>query len=88
MASGNIVDYLELSDEHSIVEIVANGKIGGHSIIDLDIRKKYGLNIVAIKRGEDLIVSPQAKETLLVNDVLIVIGNDNDINRFERKVME
>jgi trk system potassium uptake protein TrkA len=88
LASGNIVDYLELSDEHSIVEIVANGKIGGHSIIDLDIRKKYGLNIVAIKRGEDLIVSPQAKETLLVNDVLIVIGNDNDINRFERKVME
>jgi trk system potassium uptake protein TrkA len=88
MASGNIVDYLELSAEHSIVEIVANGKISGYTIIELDIRKKYGLNIVAIKRGNDIIVSPQAKETLCLHDVLIVIGNDSDISRFERKVME
>lgn len=88
MTSSNVVDYLELSDEHSIVEIVANGKIGGHTIMDLDIRKKYGLNIVAIKRGEDIIVSPQAGEMINVNDVLIVIGTDNDIDRFEHKVME
>lgn len=88
MASSNVVDYLELSDEHSIVEIVANGKLSGHTIMDLDIRKKYGLNIVAIKRGEEIIVSPQAKETIYVNDVLIVIGTDQDINRFEKKVLE
>nr|WP_277398206.1 TrkA family potassium uptake protein [Neobacillus citreus] len=88
MTSSNVVDYLELSDEHSIVEIVANGKIGGHTIMDLDIRKKYGLNIVAIKRGEDIIVSPHAGEMINVNDVLIVIGTDNDIDRFEHKVME
>ncbi|MEH7108031.1 MULTISPECIES: potassium channel family protein [Bacillaceae] len=88
MASSNVVDYLELSEEHSIVEIVANGKIGGHTIMDLDIRKKYGLNIVAIKRGEDIIVSPLASEMILVKDVLIVIGTDSDIDRFEKKVME
>jgi trk system potassium uptake protein len=87
MASSSVLDYLELSDEHSIVEIVANKKIGGHTIIDLDIRKKYGLNIVAIKRGLEIIVSPMANEEIKVNDVLIVIGNDNDIDRFERKVL-
>ncbi|MDF2855616.1 MAG: potassium transporter Trk [Neobacillus sp.] len=87
MASSSVLDYLELSDEHSIVEIVANKKIGGHTIIDLDIRKKYGLNIVAIKRGLEIIVSPMANEEIRVNDVLIVIGNDNDIDRFERKVL-
>jgi trk system potassium uptake protein len=87
MASSSVLDYLELSDEHSIVEIVANKKIGGHTIIDLDIRNKYGLNIVAIKRGLEIIVSPMANEEIKVNDVLIVIGNDNDIDRFERKVL-
>ncbi|MGG1398217.1 TrkA family potassium uptake protein [Bacillus salipaludis] len=87
LASNNVLDYLELSDDHSIVEIVANGKIAGHTIMDLDIRKKYGLNIVAIKRGEELIVSPQAKETLRVNDVLVVIGSDIDIDRFGKKSM-
>lgn len=85
MASSNVVDYLELSDEHSIVEIVVNGRLSGHTIMDLDIRKKYGLNIVAIKRGEEIIVSPQAKETFHANDVLIVIGTDQDIDRFEKR---
>ncbi len=89
MISGNIVDYLELSNEYSIVEIAANRKISGHTIMDLDIRKRYGLNIVAIKRGEDMIVSPLAQRyRFMIDDVLIVIGNDNDISRFERKVME
>ncbi|MDQ1146879.1 MAG: TrkA family potassium uptake protein [Bacillus sp. (in: firmicutes)] len=88
MTSSNVVDYLQLSDEHSIVEIVANGKLSGHTIIDLDIRKKYGLNIVAIKRGDEIIVSPQASESIYLNDVLIVIGTDIDIDRFEKKVLE
>ena len=88
MASNSVLDYLELSAEHSIVEIVANRKLSGNTIMDLDIRKKYGLNIVAIKRGEEIIVSPQAKETINSNDILIVIGNDQDIDRFEKRVLE
>ncbi|QGQ47019.1 potassium channel family protein [Metabacillus sediminilitoris] len=85
--SNNVLDYLELSDEHSIVEIVANEKIHGNSIIDLDIRAKYGINIVAMKRNRDIIVSPQANEMIKKNDVLIVIGADTDINRFEKRLL-
>ncbi|WP_243385254.1 potassium channel family protein [Bacillus kexueae] len=83
--SNNVLDYLELSDEHSIVEIVANDNISGHSIIELDIRAKYGINIVAIKRDKEIIVSPQANEVIQKGDILIVIGADVDINRFEKK---
>lgn len=85
--SNNVLDYLELSDEHSIMEIKVNDKIAGHSIIDLDIRARYGINIVAVKRGNSIIVSPQADEKLILNDVLIIIGADVDINRFEKKVL-
>ena len=49
LVSNNILDYLELSDEYSIVEIRANEKLAGSTLIDLDIRAKYGVNIVAIK---------------------------------------
>ncbi|WP_154676014.1 potassium channel family protein [Bacillus dakarensis] len=87
MVSKSILDYLELSDEHSIVEIVASEKLSGNTIIELDIRAKYGINIVAIKRGKDIIVSPNANEIIHANDILIVIGADSDINRFEKKVM-
>lgn len=86
--SNSVLDYLELSDQHSIVEIVASGKLDGYSLIDLDIRAKYGINIVAIKRGDDILVSPQASEVIKKGDILIVIGADADINRFEKKVIQ
>ncbi|ASS90938.1 MAG: TrkA family potassium uptake protein [Bacillaceae bacterium] len=87
LLSNNVLDYLELSEEHSIVEIAANRNIAGHSLIELDIRAKYGINIVAIKRNNEIIVSPQATEVIKAGDILIVIGADVDIDRFEKKVL-
>ncbi|KZB91307.1 potassium transporter Trk [Bacillus sp. VT 712] len=85
MISNSVLDYLELSDEHSIVELVASKKMAGNTLIDLNIRAKYGINIVAIKRSQDIIVSPQASESIKQGDILIVIGADVNINRFENK---
>lgn len=87
MISNNVLDYLELSDEHSIMEIIANEILAGSTLIDLDIRARYGINIVAIKRGNEILVSPQATEEIQINDILIVIGADSDIIRFEKKAM-
>lgn len=84
--SNNILDYLELSDEHSIAELHVTGKIVGHTLIELDVRARYGVNIVAIKRSKDILVSPQANEVIQINDVLIVIGSDDDIHHFEKKL--
>ncbi|MCM3710083.1 potassium channel family protein [Sporosarcina luteola] len=87
LVSNNILDYLELSDEYSIAEIRANEKLAGSTLIDLDIRAKYGVNIVAIKRDAQILVSPQAIEEIQLNDILIVIGSDLDIHRFEKKAL-
>lgn len=88
MLSHNVLDYLELSDEHSIMEIKANSVIAGKSLIDLDIRAKYGVNIVGIKRGDDIMISPAATEQIELGDILLMIGADVDINRFMKKVMD
>ncbi|RLL45183.1 TrkA family potassium uptake protein [Oceanobacillus piezotolerans] len=82
--SSNILDYLELSDDHSIVEVKAGKKMVDKSLIDLDIRAQFGCNVVAIKQGKDINVSPQADALLREDDILIVIGADNDLSRFER----
>ncbi|CAM3092233.1 TrkA family potassium uptake protein [Filibacter tadaridae] len=87
MVSNNILDYLELSDEYSIAEIKASDKLVGFTLIDLDIRAKYGVNIVAIKRGKQILVSPQAIEKIQLEDILIVIGSDKDIHSFEKKAL-
>ena len=78
--SNNVLDYLELSDEYS--------RLAGHSLLDLDIRARYGINIVAIKRGKEVIVSPLADEMIQKEDILIVIGAVADIGRFEKREMQ
>ncbi len=83
VVSDNVLDYLELSDEHSIVELVAGPTIDGKSIVDLDVRSAYGCNILAIKREEELTVSPQPEVKLYTGDILIIIGADADISRLE-----
>ena len=50
MLSNNVLDYLELSDEHSIMEIRVSDRIAGRSLVDLDIRAKYDINIVGFNR--------------------------------------
>lgn len=87
MLSNTVLDYLELSDEHSIMEVKANDSVAGFSIMDLDIRAQYGITIVGIKRGNDIIVSPQANEKILLGDIMLVIGADVDINRFVKRAM-
>lgn len=85
--SSNIIDYLELSDDHSIVEVKVSRKMVGKSLIDLDIRANYGCNVVGIKHGEEMNVSPRAEERLKPNDILIIIGADKDISRFEKDLV-
>lgn len=87
LMSSNVLDYLELSEEHSIMELRAVDKIVGKTLVELDIRAQYGISIVAIKRGEDIMVAPDPTEPILMGDILIVIGADVDINRFIQKVM-
>lgn len=88
IVSKNVLDYLELSDEYSIVELIAGEKMHGKTLIDLDIRARYGINIMALKRKEDNNVSPQAHEKICRGDILIVIGADKDIDRFEKQLLD
>src|SRR5699024_2831154 len=85
--SNSVLEYRQLSDEHRIVEVKAGKKMLAKSLVDLDIRANYGSNVVAIKRGHDINVSPSAEDTLKANDVLIVIGADQDISRFEKHLV-
>jgi trk system potassium uptake protein TrkA len=81
------LDYLELSDNHSIAEYIAGDNFNGQSLLESNIRQKYGVSVIAIKRDDDIIVNPDPTVKLRNNDILIVIGSDRDLNIFERKMM-
>lgn len=86
LASTSVMDYIELSPKFSIVEITVPKAFYDKTLVDADIRAKYGINVVAIKRGDNLIISPLPSEKLLKNDIAIVVGSNEGINRLEELV--
>ncbi|MBO4873550.1 MAG: TrkA family potassium uptake protein [Lachnospiraceae bacterium] len=73
-ASDHVLDYIKLDEEHAILEVAVPADWAGRSIGQIDIRKKYGINIMAVKTNGklDLSVTP---ETVLKNcQTLLVLG--------------
>ncbi len=84
LVSSNILDYIELAPDYSIMEVTALDEWIGQSLIESNIRSKYGINVMAIKHGNDINVSPVAKDVIHNGDVLVVIGHNNDLKKLER----
>ncbi|XMB87356.1 TrkA family potassium uptake protein [Mycoplasmatota bacterium WC44] len=83
--SDKILDIMELSDDFSYVEIAAPKSFFDKTIIDIDIRKKFGLNVVMIRRKEDIITA-HSHITILEGDVLLIVGSNKEISRFESRL--
>ena len=74
----NIFDFIELSDDTGIYEIP--------SIIQLNIRNKYNLNILAIKKGDELITIPTAEYVFDKDDHAIVLGRQRDVEKILKNI--
>ena len=83
LTATSILDYIDLSDKYSIVEVEAPKTWYGKSLKQLNIRAVYGVNVVAIKKrfSDDINVSPLPDYTFMENDILVVIGTNEDINK-------
>lgn len=86
LVSSNILDYIELSEEYSILGIEAVKEWFNKSLKEIEIRKKHGINVVAIKRGEKVNISPSAEDIIKENDVLVALGSAKDLNKFESMI--
>ena len=85
----NVLDYVGLSKDFSIVEIPAPAAFVGKSLRALDLRAKFGLTLIAIKRGaasaagETTTVAPSADETIQTGDTLALIGSNEKLLEIE-----
>lgn len=82
LTSEKIIDYIDLSADYSIVELIASNKIANKSLIELNIRAKYGCTVLAIKQGEKINIAPMPTDEILKGDILVVIGHKDDLKRF------
>lgn len=83
LVSAHTLDILEISDDHSIVEFKAIDDFTNKTLEQLDFRNEFGVSVLAIKRHEHIIVSPDANTKIIEDDILILIASDQDLSKFE-----
>lgn len=80
-ASNHILDYIKLDEDHAIFEVPVPKDWEGKSIGHLDIRKKYGINIMAIKENGQMNLTVTPDLVLDGNKTLLVLGDQRSIQR-------
>jgi len=72
-----MLDFIELSPDHSIVEFEAPANFAGKTLKELALRTKKGINVVAIKRGDDVEILPGGDTEVEDGDILVAVGHQD-----------
>ena len=76
LSTPNVLEYIELSEECGIIEIPAPKDWIGKSLRELNVRAKLGVNIIAVKTGETIDVSPAPDDPITAEDIMVVLGDN------------
>lgn len=85
ISSRRALDFIELSPDYAIVELPLPNVWQNKTLAEIGVRKQFGINVLAVRRGEkEIQVSPQAEFLLKHKDVLIVVGKNQNIRKLEK----
>lgn len=82
LLSPNVLNFIELSREYNIEEIKIPLSMTGKTLRELDLRARYNISAIAILSKGDIIISPSPDEIIHKGDILVVIGNREDLAAF------
>ncbi|MCI5648602.1 MAG: potassium channel family protein [Fusicatenibacter sp.] len=85
LMSGGFQDFFMLSDSFSIVEMPLPETWVNQSLQQLDLRRKYGINVVGVKSADEIRASVNPRELLREGDILILIGGNKDLAKMMKK---
>lgn len=85
---GNLLDYVALADGVEVRRITVGGHVVGRSIQELDVRKVFGINIIAVERDGRTDVEFSASYRFAKGDTIAVIGKIDKIDRFEKELQD
>ena len=84
LSSPNVLDYIELSEEYGIIEVPAPASWKGKSLKELNVRAALGVNILAIRRGGQINVSPGADFAFGDQDIVVVLGDSAALKKVQK----
>lgn len=82
LAEPKVLDHLDLGEGISVAEIRVPGWLVGQSLMNSGLRRRHGINVLAIKRNGQLLVTPPADAVFAREDMLLIIGGDSSIAAF------
>lgn len=88
LVSESILDFIELSPDYSIMEIEAPEEWQNKTINELKLRSKYGINVMAIKRDDEINLSPPADFIVESKDIFVAIGSAEDLSKLEGMIVK
>ena len=92
LVSPSVLDYVEVAEGISVLEIAAPMEFVGKTLGELQIRKKYGVTVLVLRRAqqdegkEETIVSPDADDTVELGDTIVIFGLDEKLRRLEQEI--
>ena len=86
--SNNLLDYISLDNQIEIRRIQVDGGLIGKSIHEADVRRQYGVNIIAVERNHQTQVDFSPQYRFQAGDIVAVIGKGSNIDRFEQALQE
>ncbi|MGI6518193.1 MAG: potassium channel family protein [Bacillota bacterium] len=84
LTSTNIIEQIDLDPNYSIVEMVAPSQMTGRTLATLNIRARFGVYIMAIRSAGRMMIAPGADDVIHEGDVVVVIGQNDNLQRFKR----
>ncbi len=81
LVSGNFLEFIELDQQYSFVTVTAAKKIIGKHLLELEIRSRFGVNIVAVRRNEKIMI-PSSTTPFETNDEVLLVGSNVNIEKF------
>ena len=85
LLSNHLIDFFSLNDDTEIYEMMVPDKLVGKTIIETDLRARYGLNIIAIEHGDQTITNIDPEYVFEFGDGIVVMGRIESIERFEKE---
>lgn len=83
LLSNTMLDYIDLAPGYQVMELAAGPELCGHSLKELRLRNRLGVNVIAIKRGDRVDAMPDANDQIRQGDVLVVIGPTAGLRRLD-----
>ena len=79
--SDHIIDYIELDDDNAIVEVSVPRRWVGKTVGALDVRRRYNINILGIKKTSKLDIGVTSSTVLTADETVLVLGSSRDIQK-------